>query len=316
MSKPLLRTFRLTLLGAVVLWGLLALANPDGAIALLERTLAADGHVQNRIHAVFFVGAVPLALAFIGPAVAERWRSAPADLAQGSWWTEGSEVLLIFALVLIHAMGIVQYDFSPGYASNGVFQEDGPLENLTALLAIGAAVLLLIGLPRSDHPSRIVASLAAIAAIAFAGEEISWGQRIFGFESTGVFVTANSQGEANFHNFSPTILQHLTMLDFAVAIWLLNARTATRWLVTRVGCADIQPLLNPRNNLILATMVFGLGLHCAIYGSELSEGALALMLFYGSLRFTLARRAARSPPGLRARGESGAFLEGEGRVEH
>lgn len=290
-SKPLLHAVRLTLFGAPVLWGLLALANPDGAIALLERTLAPDGHIQDRTYAVCMAGAALLALACLGPAVLERWRSALADLAQGSWWTEGSEVLLVFALVLIHAIGIVHYDFAQDYVANGIFREDGPLENLTALLATGAAVLLLIGLPRSDRPSRIFASLAAIAAILFAGEEISWGQRIFGFESTGVFATANSQRETNLHNFSPATLHILPMLDFAVEIWLLSSRAATRWLVARVGSADIQPLVNPRNNLILATMMFGLGLHCAIYGSELSEEVLALILFYGSLRFMLARRA-------------------------
>lgn len=291
MPKPLLRAVRLTLFGAVVLWGLLALAHLDGAIALLERTLAADGHIQNRVHAVYMVGAVLLALAFVGPAVLERWRSALADLARGSWSTEGSEVLLVLALVLVHAVGMVQQGFSLSYAATGVFREDGPLENLTALLATGAAVLLLIGLPRSDRPSRIVAGLVAIAAILFAGEEISWGQRIFGFESTGIFATANYQGETNFHNFSPANIQAFAMLDFAVAIWLLNARAAARWLAARLGCADIEPLVNPRNNLILAAIMFGLGLHGATFGSELSEEVLALMLFYGSLRFMLARRA-------------------------
>jgi hypothetical protein len=292
MSKPQLHAVRLTLFGALILWGLLALAYPDGAISLLERTLAPDGHIQQRIRAVCIVSAVLLALAFIGPVVLERRRSALADLARGSWWTEGSEILLVLALVLIHATGIVCYGFSQDYVSNAVYREDGPLEYLTALLAIGAAVLLLIGLPRSDRPSRILASLVAIAAILFAGEEISWGQRIFGFESTGIFATANSQGETNLHNFSPAILQHFTMLDLAVAIWLLNIRAATRWLVTRLGCADIQPLVNPRNNVILAAVMFGLWLHCEIYGGELSEEVLALMLFYGSLRFMLARRAA------------------------
>jgi hypothetical protein len=291
MSKPLLHAVRWTLFGAFVLWALLALAHPDGAIALLERTLAADGHIQNRAHAVYMVSAVLLALAFLGPALLERWRSAPADLAQGSWWTEGSEVLLILALVLVHAIGIIHHDFSLSYASQGIFREDGPMENMTALLAIGAAILLLIGLPRADRPSRIVAGVVAITAILFAGEEISWGQRIFGFESAGIFANANYQGETNFHNFNPANIQIFAMLDFAVEIWLLKARAATRWLATRLGCADIQPLVNPRNNLILATMMFGLGLHGAIFGSELSEEVLALMLFYGSLRFMLARRA-------------------------
>ena len=40
---------------------------------------------------------------------------------------------------------------------------------------------------------------------------------------------------------------------------------------------------------------------------------LSVMLFYGSLRFMLALRAGCSPPRLRARGEAGAFLEGQSR---
>ena len=108
MSKPRLRAVRLALLGALVLWYLFALANPDGATSLLERTISPDGHIQNRNYAVHMIGAVLLALAFIGPAVLERWRSALADLAQGRWWTEGSEVMLVLALVLIHAIGIGQ----------------------------------------------------------------------------------------------------------------------------------------------------------------------------------------------------------------
>jgi hypothetical protein len=292
MSKPLLHAVRLALFGALVLWCLFALAYPDGATSLLERTISPDGHIQDWNYAVFMMGAVLLTLAFIGPAVLERWRSALADLAQGRWWTEGSEVMLVLALVLIHAIGIVHYDFSQSYASKGIYQEDALLENLSVLLAIGAAVLLLIGLPRADRRSQIFAAIVAIVAIVFAGEEISWGQRIFGIESTGIFAEANYQRETNFHNFfSPALGQIFTMLDFAVAIWLLNARAASRWLVARVGWAGIQPLVNPRNNLILATVMFGLGLHCAIHGGELSEEVLAVMLFYGSLRFMLARRA-------------------------
>ena len=287
MSKPLLHAIRLALFGALVLWGLFALTNLDGAVSLLERTVTADGHIQNRNYAVFLVGEVLLALALIGPVVLERWRSALADLSRGHWWTERSEVLLVLALVLIHAIGIVQYDLS-----HDIYQEDALLENLSVLLAICAAVLLLIGRPGTDRPSQLFASLVAIVAVLFAGEEISWGQRIFGFESTGVFAEANYQGETNIHNFfNPTLVLIFMMLDFAAAIWLLNARAATRWMVTRVGCADIQPLVNPRNHLILATVMFGVGLHCAIYGSELSEELLAVMLFYGSLRFMLARRA-------------------------
>lgn len=292
MTKPLLHAVRLALFGALVLWSLFALANPEGAVSLLERTLSPDGHIENRYSSVWMGGAVLLALALFGPDMLERWRAAPTNLAQARWWTERSELLVILALVVIDAIGIVLHGFSPDYLNSGIYGEDALLEYLSVLFAVGAAVLLLIGRSGADRPSRRLATLAAIAAIFFAGEEISWGQRIFAIESPGVFAEANYQGETNLHNFfNPVIQQTFAMLDFAAAIWLLNARAATRWLVTRLGCADIQPLVNPRNNLILALMMFGLGLHCAIYGSELSEEVLAVMAFYGSLRFMLAARA-------------------------
>lgn len=290
MSKPSHYAVRVALLGLFVLWGLFALANPDGAVSLLERTVSADGRIQNRTYAVCLVGEVLLALALLGPVVLDRWRSALADLSQAGWWTKGSEVPLVFALILIHAIGIVQYDSH--YVSRGIYREDALLENFSALLALGAALLFLIGRPRADRPSQIFASLMAVVAILFAGEEISWGQRIFGIESIGAFAEANYQRETNVHNFlHPAVMQQiLMMLHFAATIWLLNARAATRWLVTRAGCADIQPLVNPPDTLILAPVMFGLGLYCAIYGSELSEEVLAVMLFYGSLRFMLAQR--------------------------
>jgi hypothetical protein len=292
MSKSLLHATRLTLFSAFVLWLLFALGDRDGATTLLERTVSPDGHIPGPNHAVWEVGAILLTLTCIMMVGFDRWHSALADLARGSRWTERSEVLLVSALVLVHIVRVVQHYSSSSYVGDGIYAEDGPLEYLSVLLAIGAATLLLIGLPRADRRTQIVALLVAIVAIIFAGEEISWGQRIFGFESTGAFFEANYQRETNLHNFfNPALEPIFMLLNFAVTIWMLNARVATRWLVKRVGCADIQPLVNPRNNLILGGLMVGPTFSLGIHGSELSEEVLAAMLFYGSLRFMLARRA-------------------------
>ena len=40
------------------------------------------------------------------------------------------------------------------------------------------------------------------------GEEMSWGQRIFGWESTGVFKEYNYQQETNIHNFLNPIFKY------------------------------------------------------------------------------------------------------------
>ena len=50
---------------------------------------------------------------------------------------------------------------------------------------------------------RLFIFMTALLALFFlfgAGEEISWGQRIFNVESSEFFIQNNSQGETNFHN--------------------------------------------------------------------------------------------------------------------
>lgn len=83
-------------------------------------------------------------------------------------------------------------------------QEDGLVENETALMLLLVSVLSvyhLIKLWKFKKPLWKVGTL--IFAILFffaAGEEISWGQRIFGVESSEFFLQNNAQGETNLHN--------------------------------------------------------------------------------------------------------------------
>jgi hypothetical protein len=88
-------------------------------------------------------------------------------------------------------------------------QEDGPLENATAaafLVASGlAALLYLRSISGNDllllkTRKNVFFLLLALAFFFGAGEELSWGQRIVGFESPELFKERNIQKELNFHN--------------------------------------------------------------------------------------------------------------------
>lgn len=57
-----------------------------------------------------------------------------------------------------------------------------------------------------------------LAAIFFAGEEISWGQWFWEWKSPEVFRQLNSQGETNLHNMTPWLFQKPQAL---VEIWIL-----------------------------------------------------------------------------------------------
>ena len=82
--------------------------------------------------------------------------------------------------------------------------EDGPVETATALfLLIASLVLGKHALALSAKGRRGAAGLMLFYALLFflaAGEEISWGQRIIGWESGEFFQENNQQVETNVHN--------------------------------------------------------------------------------------------------------------------
>jgi hypothetical protein len=84
----------------------------------------------------------------------------------------------------------------------GLLREDHPIEWLQfafCLLAAVAAALAVSGLARRRRWAHAaVMAMMALGCLGLAGEEISWGQRVFGF--VGSVVENNRQGELNLHN--------------------------------------------------------------------------------------------------------------------
>lgn len=85
-----------------------------------------------------------------------------------------------------------------------VIREDGAVEYLTTLFLILAAVVLGINTIKAiqnKSVKKIVFNVLATLTFIFgAGEEISWGQRLFNVESSEYFMEKNYQGEMNLHN--------------------------------------------------------------------------------------------------------------------
>lgn len=83
-----------------------------------------------------------------------------------------------------------------GYAIS-ITDEDGPIEDLTALFYFLGFLLALISVFRSEI--RYFPALWAILCFVFLGEETSWFQRIFDYTVPAV-EEMNAQGEFNLHN--------------------------------------------------------------------------------------------------------------------
>ncbi|MEL7587743.1 MAG: hypothetical protein AAGU19_13600 [Prolixibacteraceae bacterium] len=83
-------------------------------------------------------------------------------------------------------------------------KEDGTVENLTALFLFFCSMVSLFRVfeyRKMKKPMWVFTSAALTILFFFAaGEEISWGQRIFGIESSEFFLEHNKQAETNIHN--------------------------------------------------------------------------------------------------------------------
>ncbi|MEE9429075.1 MAG: hypothetical protein V3V25_13110 [Paracoccaceae bacterium] len=82
-----------------------------------------------------------------------------------------------------------------------VRREDGLFEYLTALLFLGASVTAFLNARKARRQvERFVLYSLAIGFLVCVAEEISWGQRLFGFETPENLQAFNVQDEINLHN--------------------------------------------------------------------------------------------------------------------
>ena len=94
---------------------------------------------------------------------------------------------------------------------HSLVSEDGFFEYLGAFAMLVAAIAFLVAFIRSSSaanrqswallPRLCLLGLAALFILA-AGEEVSWGQRLFGFQTFEAVKTINRQEEFNLHNIN------------------------------------------------------------------------------------------------------------------
>lgn len=127
-------------------------------------------------------------------------------------------VLLISAAAFAVVASFFYYDFE---TLDRLSREDGPIQNMTAFLfglsCIGFCIVACKSqfLRKNVHVWRYWMTFAwAALMLFFAGEELSWGQRIFGLKDVDIaFFEDNVQGETNIHNLPLFHKRHPILLD-------------------------------------------------------------------------------------------------------
>jgi hypothetical protein len=109
------------------------------------------------------------------------------------------------ATVITLAFGIT---LLPQDTFDSLIHEDGVVEWVGAIGLFCTSVIFFIGFLRARKAGAnrlLTLALLGLAVLFFfgAGEEISWGQRIFGWGTPDALDSANGQDETNLHNLGP-----------------------------------------------------------------------------------------------------------------
>ena len=111
---------------------------------------------------------------------------------------------LMALIAAVLAASVVIYYVNPTYFWSTFAAEDKLVEYGTALfLLVTAGILALNARGLAGRGLRLATVLTLLYALMFflaAGEEVSWGQRIIGWESGEFFQQHNKQAETNLHN--------------------------------------------------------------------------------------------------------------------
>lgn len=158
---------------------------------------------------------------------------------------------------------------------------------MVGLISVALVSFRRVVVLRSMRSSRFLLMTALLGLVFFfgAGEEISWGQRIFGIETTDFFRQHNAQQETNLHNMmigdvSVNKLVFSKIWLLAMVIYWFVITPLYRYKQAFANFVDSLAVPIPQNHLIVAN-VLGLVLIEYLINSpkrdELTEMAFALL---------------------------------------
>ena len=151
-------------------------------------------------------------------------------------------------------------------------REDGVIEYFQFLCFIATSIIWLFVAMNAHNRLKVLKVVSIVLFFGFlfvAGEEISWGQRIFGFD-TPEGLSENSQGEANLHNLDSGFFNDLFLYGAFALFGLAPFTYFANALWNR-----IFRLLRPDSTLVLI-LAAGAGFHPG-YGNRFGQ----LLIFFG-----------------------------------
>lgn len=170
---------------------------------------------------------------------------------------------------------LIMYSFQ-GYIKDfthiSLYNEDDFFEWLTVICALTASVLFLLSINnREGRINSLIKLIMFFMFLYFGLEEISWGQRIFGWETPAGFAEINYQNETNIHNlFNPYFHMFYPIFNVCIAILLfISSKLTTE---NNVFMLKHYKHFMPSNKFVLFGFIFTfLVMQSLQYGGELTE---------------------------------------------
>ncbi len=186
------------------------------------------------------------------------------------------------------------------YLLHGRPRVEGILENITTAFLIVSAILLVISafrlrlkysVPALRKGAFLSLVIFSLLLLLLAGEEISWGQHFFGFDSSPIFTEINFQGETNIHNlFNPffPVVYPVAGFVFFIAYWML-------WTFRKDKDSFLFNLFMPPRSLFI--LIFLVACSGCAPTTEIFEEMLYLGILLYSIRlfFCSGPKAAMKP---------------------
>jgi len=164
-----------------------------------------------------------------------------------------------------------------------IYKEDSIFEYFTAVSFIISGFLFLISAhyvwrdTKTRHKVILILLFLflALVFILIGGEEISWGQRIFGWETPKYFSIRNRQGETNIHNFIP----RLELFEWVAGI-IFSVILFGGWLGIKKSHHERLFMIFPPSEMFISALIM---VGSSGYNNELFEEIASVFILLYSI---------------------------------
>ena len=190
------------------------------------------------------------------------------------------EISLLFLITFCTVFGVFISFLDIAWYEQVYVAEDGFIEWMTvlALLGLSATMFYRFLRLRKQKPKLVLAGLflTGLLGVFGAGEEISWGQRIFQVESSEFFMAHNAQQETNLHNMvvdgkKVNKIVFSQLLFAAIMVYLLILPVAyKKWTLVQKFIDQVAGVAVPRYYQIVFFLLF-MGLASLVESGKKAE---------------------------------------------